>query len=137
MIAKREHSRAQIENKLRSKAFDTDAINAILDEMEQKNWLNDERFAEMFIHGRVSRGQGPIRIANELKVRGVNSRIIQEQLDAYDIDWLQLCQETAEKRFGSPLPNDKNDRVKVNRFLLYRGYSQSLILEVYKAYQSA
>ncbi|KAG1707541.1 Regulatory protein RecX [Nymphon striatum] len=98
----REHSRQEIYLKLSRKEYVTDVdLDALLDELEENNYLSDERFAESFIRYRASRGQGSVKIINELRLRGVKQSIIISAMQEADIDWFALAIEQYEKKFGA------------------------------------
>jgi len=61
-LAMREHSRLELHNKLQKKDYaDGVDINKLLDELEENDYLNEERFAESYIRHRASRGFGKDR----------------------------------------------------------------------------
>lgn len=39
-----------------------------------------------------------------------------------DIDWCALARDQATRKYGEPLPTVFSEKVKIQRFLLYRGY---------------
>ena len=90
----------------------------------QQKWLDDQRYAGMFLRSRSQKGYGPRRIEQELRQRGVHSDAITQALFDSDIDWSALAVRVAERRFGSSLPTDRLQRSKVIRFMLYRGFYQ-------------
>ena len=49
LLARREHSRAELSHKLGQAGFAADDITPLLDEFEEKNWLSDRRFAESYV----------------------------------------------------------------------------------------
>ncbi len=44
----------------------------------------------------------------------------------------ELCQEQAQRKYGEPLPSAFTGKVKVQRFLLYRGYLMEDIQEIWR-----
>ena len=49
-----------------------------------------------------------------------------------DIDWVSLAREQAQRKYGEPLPSAFTEKVKVQRFLLYRGYLMEDIQEIWR-----
>jgi regulatory protein len=121
LLARREHSRLELERKLIARAFDQALIGSVLDELEQDGLLSAERFTQSFVESRYSRGQGPHRIEKELTERGIESAGC--YLDDPRFDWAVLAKETRIRRFGRALPADFKDKARQMRFLEYRGFS--------------
>ena len=132
-LAMREHSRQEIYNKLKRKDYVEGVdIDALLDELEACNYLNNERFVESFIRSRVQRGQGSNKIINELKQRGISDSQIQKGLKELKIDWLQIAVEQKEKKFGTIIPKDFKEKMKQMRFLVNRGFDTYIIHQIFE-----
>jgi len=127
LLASREHSRLQLFRKLIDKGFDSEQVDIVLDLLAQQNLQSDERFTEDFIHSRINRGQGPIRIQAELRERGTSDELINEYLDFSDATWSELVDEVRRKRFGHALPEEYQTRAKQARFLQHRGFTSEQI----------
>src|SRR3954467_7582560 len=69
-LARREHSRAELSRKLAPHAESDEALLFLLDELEKKKQLSDERYAEVRSHW-MSRKYGAARIRQDLKAKGV------------------------------------------------------------------
>jgi len=131
LLAMREHSRSEIRNKLKRKeCSDNVDLDALLDKLEEKDYLNEERFTESFIRYRVSRGQGSIKIVNELKIRGISSYLINRSIQKLEIDWEQVAIEQREKKFGDGQPIDIREKARQVRFLSGRGFPFRIIYSV-------
>lgn len=127
-LAMREHSRYELQNKLKQKEFSIDVdLDKLLDELESNDYLSDKRFAESFIRYRVTRGQGKVKISNDLKQRGVSSSLINTALHESDADWYALAQQIRERKFGRNIPEDYKLKAKQMRFLLSRGFDSEMI----------
>ena len=126
LLARREHSRAELDRKLRQKAFETDAIEACLTTLEEQGLQSDERFAESFVRSRIARGQGVIRIQGELRQRGIDAQPAREALSVVEereaVDWFELASTTLARRFTTPGESPK-ERAKRERFLATRGFN--------------
>jgi len=120
-LAMREHSRLEIRKKLAKKDFsDGVDIEKLLNELEEKNYLNEERFIESYIRYRSSRGQGNLKISNELRQRGISSSAISIFMQQSEVDWLQLAKAEYEKKFGLNSSVDYREKSKRMRFLSSR-----------------
>ena len=132
LLARREHSAEEICQKLTKREFEADEIATALLELKQGDWQSDERFAEAYIRARRLKGFGPVRIASELRDRGVDEQITDRYLLADDdIWWRMLEQEYQKKYHGSPF-EDYQEKAKRMRFLQYRGFSLDQIHAVVK-----
>lgn len=130
-LARREHSRAELAQKLARKLApddDAEAIDALLDQLEQENLLSNSRYAEALAHSRAGR-HGSVRLKSELREKGVPDAILAEVVaQARDGDqaaaravWL--------KKFGNP-PVDAKERAKQQRFLSGRGFPPEVVRRV-------
>jgi hypothetical protein len=84
LLARREHARGELEFKLASGGVEADAIRRVLDALEARGLLSEERFAEQFVRSRRNRGQGPRRIREELRRRGIGDAAATEALGQDD-----------------------------------------------------
>ncbi len=126
LLATREHSRHELENKL-GRRFDRDAVEAVLDELVERGLVSDERFTEHYVASRMRKGFGPLRIRAELRERGIDEHLIEAWLDLGDDTWRECLREVARGRFGDERPDDRRAQAKQARFLQYRGFPESLI----------
>ncbi len=128
MLSRREHARAELGQKLKARGFESADIESTLDALEERDYLNEERYAEMIVRSRFNRGQGPLRIRQELRLAGVSDAIASLAMEAFDGDWFSLAKEVREKRFGLSVDTDPKARAKQMRFLQGRGFSQDHIV---------
>ena len=91
---------------------------------------SDRRFCESFVRSRSQQGQGPRRIAQDLRQRGVADSLVREYLWEADIDWFAALQQLYRKRYGETKPSDYKEKAKRMRFLQYRGFDYDLIRDV-------
>ena len=125
LLARREHSRLELERKLEAKAFEADLVAVVLDELESDGLLSSERFARSFVNSRASRGHGPYRIRRELAEKGVSSG--DDYLYDGSHDWGRLARDVRVRKFGSDAPADLKDKARQVRFLEYRGFGHDQI----------
>jgi len=123
LLARREHSTQELRDKLLARGFEDDEITPALQTLSREGLLSDERFTESFIHSRMERGSGPVKIRAELRQRGVAEEIITDWLDERDRVWLERAEAVRRKKFGSALPGDYQEKARQARFLQYRGFS--------------
>ena len=104
----------------------------MLDTISSEGLQSDERFTESFVHHRVNMGQGPIKIQQELRQRGVDPSLIEDALAADSFDWMSLANEVRIKKFGETIPCDYQKKAKQSRFLYSRGFNSELINQLLK-----
>lgn len=127
-LARREHSRTELERKLREKFPEhSELIAEVLDRLAAEGLQSDQRFAESFCRYRIGRGQGAIRILAELRGKGIPSGQAATALNALEQDWFELAQDVCQRRFGSVPATDAREQGKRYRFLQYRGFNQDQI----------
>ena len=92
-LAMREHSRKELHDKLKTKEYVEGVdIDELLNELEENNYLNEERFVESYIRYRASRGFGSVKISSELQLRGITSSTISIGLKDAEADWYQIAE---------------------------------------------
>ncbi len=132
MLARREHSRLELKQKLQLRDFPLDEVELVLDKLIEKGWQSDERFCEAFIRSRVAKGQGPQKIAYNLKSRGVNNILIANEMQNYVECWLELCQTLFEKKYQGIIPENPAEKAKQYKFLSSRGFPNDIIRQIIK-----
>lgn len=102
-------------------------VNALLDDLERRKMLSDNRYAEMRTRLRAPR-YGDSRLRQELAQKGIDrdtiAAVLSEQPDEFS-----RCREIWFKKFGR-LPNDMNERMKQTRHLASRGFAMRVIQRV-------
>jgi regulatory protein len=122
LLARREHSRQELEQKLTARGVALELIASALDGLERSGALAAARFTDSFIRARVAKGQGPLRIRAELAQRGVNEAEAAALLRDTGVDWPAVARAARAKRFGPSPPRDFKERARQARFLQYRGF---------------
>jgi regulatory protein len=132
LLSRREHSRTELERKLKAKGVPADFINSILDLLLQEGLQSDRRFTESYLHSRSQKGYGPVRLRQELRERGIADELIEESIAGLELDWLAAVHATRLKKFGKTLPRDIRAKAREARFLQHRGYTMEQIRYIYK-----
>lgn len=127
MLARREHARLELQQKLQPRVVNPSILEEVLDQLAQEGLQSDARFCEAFVRYRAQRGVGPVRIRAELKARGVQEALIQHYLADQEAHSAQQLIELIDKKWGGNFPQDAKGRAKCQRFLLQRGYSYDQI----------
>ena len=119
-LARREHSRAELRRKLSPNVPEGEDLEALLDDLARRGWLSDARFAEQSIRSRARRF-GPLKLAHELRARGVDEAAIAAGFVAAGADGASSLERVWRSRFRE-LPAGEKDRARQVRFLQGRGF---------------
>jgi len=128
LLARREHSRFELDRKLGQAGFVQHDIDPLLDEFEEKNWLSDRRFAESYVADHRARA-GSVKLAYDLRQRGVSNAIIEGVLRENCDSELDRAREVWRKKFGLP-PADTLEKARQMRFMQNRGFALELVRRV-------
>jgi regulatory protein len=126
LLARRDFASKELREKLGDKGVAGTASEAVIAELTREGLLNDERYAQNYVAYHAGRGQGPLRIAAELRRRGVASDLIEPALAAGP-DWSALARKVCRAKFGPEPPDTWALRARRARFLQYRGFSSDHI----------
>jgi regulatory protein len=134
LLARREHSRLELHQKMKQRGFESELINPNLDDFTEHDWQSDERYSEMLLRSRILKCHGPVKIAMELKNKGLSSNIIECCLSR-EINWTALAIDALQKKYSQP-PSDQNERNKHYRFLVQRGFTSEQVKSAMKYQKS-
>lgn len=124
-LSRREHSAFEVERKLKERfPDDLSLIPLVLARLQASGLQDDDRFAEMLVRYRASRGQGPIKIRAELKAKGVAQVVVSDVLSRSTFDWSEVASSVIAKKYGEPgeMPLTPKERARRQRFLQSRGF---------------
>ena len=128
LLARREHSRLELYQKLKQKKFEPNIINTELDKLSDEGLQSDERFAEAFLRSRIDKGKGPNIILSELLQRGVDELLVSNVLESIsEGQWCEVAYETMNKKLGNQSELDYDKQLKLMKFLNNRGFTRSQI----------
>jgi regulatory protein len=127
LLAAREHSRAELRQKLRARGHDDADIDAVLDQLARRRLLSEERMAEAYVSERLRKGFGPLRVREELRRKGLADAVIEPHLSLSNGVLLEHLAAAAEKKFGTGPAGDRKELGRRARFLEYRGFPPALI----------
>ncbi|NVK73400.1 MAG: regulatory protein RecX [Oceanospirillaceae bacterium] len=122
LLSYREHSSKELADKLKSKGHSEEEICTTIEKLKEINYLNDKRFAEIFVRSRLSKPLGANRILQELTQKGISSSLAKEAIANEDADWFELARQLKERRFGEDATKDFKEKAKQSRYLQYRGF---------------
>ncbi len=127
-LAKREYSYAELGQKLKAFAEETDDVSTILDDFKTRGWLSDARFTEQLVHARKAKF-GSARVAHELREKGVADELIANAVDKFKETELDSGREVWRKKFKD-IPSSREEWAKQARFLQSRGFGFDVIKKI-------
>jgi regulatory protein len=129
-LARREHSRRELQARLQPFADDPDELEPLLDDLEKRGWLSEARFVEQLTTVRRRRF-GAARIIHELREKGVSDASLAAAQSRLKNSEVEAARAVWKKKFGS-LPTTLVERAKQSRFLASRGFSAEVVHAVLK-----
>ena len=131
-LGKRDYSRVELGRKILTYSESLEVskadLESVLNELEEKDWLSDDRFSEQFVLSK-KRKFGARKIAHELKLRGVDESIISRALRGIKDDEFLLAKKIWEKKFNQ-IPITIDEKAKQIRFMQSRGIEVAIINQI-------
>ena len=132
LLSTREHSFSELVRKLNKSDGCRDDILAVIERLRDENLQSDDRFTEAYVHSRLQRGFGPVRIKQELRERSISDELIALHLQANDSQWNEQVRQVREKKYGKLVPTSYPDKMKQSQFLQYRGFTSEQIRLIFR-----
>ena len=128
--AYQERCHQEVVKKLKSWGLIQDAIDILVVELIQSNFLNEERYARSFARGKFRiKKWGRIKIRRELKKRDIYFKCIDfamEEID--DKAYFETLREVLQKKNDLEKEKDPYKRkAKITRYLVSKGFEYDLI----------
>lgn len=127
-LAAREHSRAELQRKLAPYEEELGQIVRVLDELQAKGFISEERVAASLLHRRAAR-LGDRRIRQELQAKGLDAGTVAQALEQLQGTERERALAVWQRKFGMPA-QDAKERARQVRFLLTRGFSAEVVRRV-------
>ena len=131
MLARREHTRAEMTRKLSPHCESPEQVEQLLDALAARGWLSEARFAESRANT-LARKFGSRKIEYDLKSRGVSTEVVERTVEQARAQELENCRAAWQRKFGT-LPQNAAERGRQMRFLAGRGFSAEAVRQVLKA----
>ena len=127
-LAAREHSRAELLRKLAPHAQERSEIEQVLDDLQAKGFISEERVAASVLRQRAAR-LGDRRLRQELHTKGLDAQTVAQALELLRGTEPAPAREVWQRKFGQPA-TDPAGRARQMRFLLTRGFAMDVVRRV-------
>ena len=128
-LSRREYSYLELFNKLRKYSTDETAIKNLLDELQAKKYLSDERYIESFINSK-SKKYGSRKIKYLLNSKVKDSALIEQIYASNNTDELAQAKQIWQRKFAGLPAQDHKEKARQIRFMLNRGFSMDIIQKI-------
>ncbi|MEO8858560.1 MAG: recombination regulator RecX [Burkholderiaceae bacterium] len=137
LLGMREHSRAELERKLKRHEEEPGQLAEALDQLQSKGFISEQRVLDSVLHSRLAKF-GAARIKQELQGKGLDPAMVKAtvaQLQASEFERARLIWSrkfSAQGDFASP-PRimERAERARQMRFLAARGFGADTIRRVF------
>ncbi len=123
-IAFRERCENEVHEWLFKKKF-IDLEDEIITRLKDRNYLNDERFARLFIRDRVKiKGWGPIKLRHELNSKRIAKNITENEIEEIreEFDFNEMALDFAHRKLKNIERPTIKDKKRVWAFLQRKGF---------------
>lgn len=128
-IKKKSYTRKELYMKLKEE-FDTNLVNEALDNIEKLGYIDDKFYANSYINKQITTtNHGPIRIRRDLEDKGIDKKIIEDEIIAYteEIE-KEKIKKLVTKGINSNHTKGNNLIIKkIKNDLAYQGFNIELI----------
>lgn len=121
-LVRRDHSRAELARKLAPYAASPESLAAVLDDLQAKKQLSDERYAEARASW-LARKYGAAKIRQDLKAHGIGAALVDRVSSAGE---LERARAILARKYRAPAAT-REEKAKRARFLQGRGFSFDVV----------
>lgn len=132
LLSRRDHSAGELMLKAGKKGFDKSLTEQIIDDLKNSNYLNDQKFAEMYAWEKSRLNKwGPHKIKSELYKKEIKTAYIESAIKKLNesLDQRQICVDLISKRKNSFLREKDlfKRKQKIFAYLSRKGFSTHTI----------
>ncbi|MBO6620726.1 MAG: regulatory protein RecX [Balneola sp.] len=133
LLGRRDHASHELRLKGIKKGFDSEILDQIIAELEEKSYINNYAFAKKYAHDKFRfNNWGPNKIKAELSKKKIGkstiTQVLEEEFDQQSK--IETISELIEKKKPALLRTDpEKRRKKIFDYLFRKGYDSSIILK--------
>jgi regulatory protein len=128
LLSRREHSTQELHLKLKKRDYDETVIEQVISTLKKKGYLDDARFAAMWIRSRIrKKPESPFALKAGLMNKGVDADTAEAAIREAEIDWQEVLEAAVKKKLDKTA-----DTKKVLAYLVRRGFSYPEVVKALK-----
>ena len=127
LLGRREYSVFELHQRIRQKWPEADDAGELIEALVNENLVSDQRYTESFIRFRAQRFQGPLKIRNGLRTKGVSDALIDREMSAWSEQWHELAAQWLDRQHTGTL--DFDQKKKYYRRLTSRGFTHGQAMD--------
>lgn len=128
LLASREHSRLELLTKLQAHEAEPGELQRVLDELQAKGFINEQRVLESVLHRRAPR-LGTARVLQELQRKGLDAQALAQARNSLSATEPERALAVWQRQFGQA-PETPAEQARQMRFLAGRGFGGDAIRRV-------
>ena len=134
LISYRDRSKSEVRKRLIGDDYPEDVVDEVIEKLSQAGLLDDQKFSQDWVKARTvdsSKPMGKVRLAWELRTKGVEAPMVEEALENLDEDAeYQLALSAVARKAEKMDCGDPSFRNKLTSFLRRRGFDWEIISKV-------
>jgi regulatory protein len=128
LLSRREHSTQELRLKLKKRDYDQSVIEQVISTLRDKGYLDDVRFAAMWIRSRLrKKPESPFALKAGLMNKGVDADTAETAIREAEVDWQDVLETAVKKKLDKTA-----DPKKVLAYLVRRGFSYPEVMKALK-----
>ncbi len=132
LLAQREHTRLELQQKLSPYEPAPDELNSVLDRLEQAGLINESRVLASVLYRRSAQ-RGAVRITNELQQKGVSPALIAQAEAELKTTEVSRARAVWQKKFGT-VAATAQEHARQWRFMSGRGFDAGVVRQILSAH---
>jgi regulatory protein len=134
MLERRNHTAFELEQKLLHRGFDKKKVRKIISKCSRLHFIDDNITGRLYLSELIRKGYGPHRIRHEMSKKGLGRQLIDELFFEEKVEKNEraMCEKVLVKK-NKLVPDSKDPQKRkalLHRFLLSRGFSRAVILDL-------
>ena len=130
LLSYRQRSVAELKERLLNKGYEIEIVQQVINILERLDYLDDQEFAISWVKDRITKGYGPYRIRQQLKEKGIDTRVIESSLEqeySSELEYDLALELAAKKRSRYRDKDHYERRYKLSKVLERKGFSFEII----------
>lgn len=134
-LSRRDHSEAELRKKLSAKTKQKDWIDKIIKEFRAYSYIDDQRFAEHFLHQCQAKAYGMLRIQKDFQNKGLALELLENLEEYRQFDYVSSAVSLLSKKYKNSL-NNQYKQQQAMQFLQTKGHDFDDIIKAIDIHNS-